>query len=302
MEQYMNKNIGSDKLKNKVAIITGGATGIGEAISHKFCLEGAKIIICGLPSDPVTDVANVINTSGGTAIPFQGDITQEKNAKECIDLAIREFGRLDILINNAGVYLFTGETQDYPIELYEQTVLNNMRSTFMMTKFSLPHLQKFKGNIIATGSEAGLIGHPENSVYGGTKAWIHAFIIGVAVEQAKYSVRANCVCPGAVDTAWTHRESGPMSFKLEKTMISATPMGRRGTVEEIANVFAFLASDEASFVTGALWEVDGGITKAKGAIGLEALGKDVRDEPEGKFIKNLDHTHEGLDNKEYRRS
>lgn len=297
----MKEAIYSGRLKDKVAIITGGATGIGEAIAHKFCHEGAKVVVCGLPSDPVLDVVNVLNTSGGRAFPFHGDITQENTAKDCIEATIKEFGRLDVLVNNAGVYLFTGETQEYPIDLFDQTELNNIRSTFLMTKFALPYLQKSKGNVIATGSEAGIIGHPENTVYGGTKAWIHAFIEGLAVEQAKYSVRANCVCPGPVDTAWTHRQTGPMNFKLEKTMISATPMGRRGTVEEIANVFAFLASDEASFVTGALWEVDGGITKSKGAIGLEAIGKDVRKEPESELMNELGHTHEGLNNKEYRR-
>lgn len=296
----MNQTTG-DRLKNKVAIVTGGGTGIGEAIAHKFSQQGAKVVVCGLKSDPVIDVVNAINASGGNAIPFQGDITKENSAKACIQAAIDEFGKLDVLINNAGVYLFTGETQDYPENFFDETVVNNIRSTFLMTKYALPHLQKTKGNVIATGSEAGIIGHPENTPYGGTKAFIHAFIEGLAVEQAKYSVRANCVCPGPIDTAWTHRESGPMNFKLEKTMISATPMGRRGTVEEVANVFAFLASDEASFVTGALWTVDGGITKAKGAIGLEAIGKDVRKEPEGE-LKKLHHSKEGLDNKDFDRA
>lgn len=288
------------RLQDKIALITGAGTGIGEAIALKFFHEGAKIVACGLKDDPVLDVVNKINSMGGEAVPYQGDLSDESQAKAAVDTAIREFGRLDVLVNNAGVFLFTGETQDYETKFFDETIVNNIRSVFLMTKYALPHLQKSKGNIVAAGSESGMIGLPYNTVYGGTKAWIHSFIEGVAVEQAKYSVRANCVCPGPIDTAWTHRDTGPMTLKLEKTQIAATPMGRRGTVEEVANVYAFLASDEASFVTGALWLVDGGITKSKGPVGLEALGKDVRKEPGGELSEELQHTREGLSNKDYK--
>ena len=147
----------------------------------------------------------------------------------------------------------------------------------------------------AAGSESGFLGIPQNTVYGGTKGWVHAFMRGVAVEQAKYGVRANCVCPGPIDTAWTHRETGPMDRKMEETLIAATPMARRGTPEEVANVYLFLASDEASYVTGALWVVDGGITVAKGPVGLETP-EELREQPEGRL--HLHHSHEGLENKE----
>jgi NAD(P)-dependent dehydrogenase (short-subunit alcohol dehydrogenase family) len=116
---------------------------------------------------------------------------------------------------------------------------------------------------------------------------------GVAVEQAKYGVRANCVCPGAVDTAWTRKETGPMDKKMEDLLIQATPMARRGTPEEIANVYAFLASDEASYVTGALWVVDGGVTVAKGPVGKETP-RELRQEPAGE-LHDLEHAHEGLE-------
>lgn len=287
------------RLQGKVAVITGAGTGIGEAIAHKFFHEGAKIVACGLKTDPVLDVVNKINSMGGKAVPFQGDLSQEETAKAAIDFAISEFGRIDILVNNAGVYLFSGETQDYETKYFDETILNNIRTVFLMTKHALPHLQKSKGNIVAAGSEAGQLGIPNNTPYGGTKAWVHAFIEGVAVEQAKYSVRANCVCPGPIDTAWTHAETGPMDHKMEEGIMAATPMGRRGTVEEIANVYAFLASDEASFVTGALWFVDGGITKSKGPVGLNA-GKEFRHEPEGTYLKDLEHTQDGLKNKDYK--
>jgi enoyl-[acyl-carrier-protein] reductase (NADH) len=113
---------------------------------------------------------------------------------------------------------------------------------------------------------------------------------GVAVEQAKNGVRANCVCPGPVDTAWTHKETGPMSAKMEKQIVEGTPMGRRGTPEEVANVYLFLASDEASFVTGALYFVDGGVTNSKGPHGAEVPSR-LKQEPEGEL--KLKHAMDG---------
>jgi len=283
------------RLADKVAIITGAGTGIGEAIAHKFAKEGAKVVLNGLPDDPIEDVAHSINQYGGTAIAYGGDVSEEAYAQSCVQVALDTYGRLDILVNNAGVFLTNAETEDYPIEDFDRTIRMNIRSAFLMTKYAIPHLRKHNGNIISAGSEAGFNGLAQNTTYGGTKGWMHSFMMGVAVEQAKYGIRANCVCPGPIDTAWTHKSTGPMDSKMEQMLIQATPMARRGTPEEVANVYAFLASDEASYVTGALWLVDGGITPAKGPVGKETpLWK--RFEPEGEL--RLDHSKEGLENKE----
>lgn len=285
------------RLEGKVAIITGAATGIGEAIAHKFAKEGAKVIVNGLPSDPVDEVVAAITKYGGQAVAYVGDVSDENNAQACVQTAINRFGNLHILINNAGVFLVTAEMQDYPIEEFDRTIRMNIRSAFLMTKYALPHLQRTHGNIVCAGSEAGFNGLAKNAPYGGTKGWMHSFIKGVAVEQAKYGVRANCVCPGAIDTAWTHKETGPMDSQMEKTLIQATPMARRGTPEEMANIYAFIASDEASYVTGALWLADGGVTVAKGAVGQETPGS-LRQEPDGEL--RLDHSLEGLQDKNVR--
>ncbi|MDX2228380.1 MAG: SDR family oxidoreductase [Leptolyngbyaceae cyanobacterium bins.349] len=283
------------RLQDKVAIVTGAGTGIGEAIAHKFAKEGAKVIVNGLPDDPIEDVAASIRKYGGVAFAYAGDIAEEAYAQGCVQAAIEAYGKLDILINNAGVFLAIAETDKYPIEDFDRTLRNNIRSCFLMTKFALPYLQKTNGNIVSTGSEAGFNGHPQNTPYGGTKAWIHSFMMGVAVEQAHYGIRANCVCPGPIDTAWTHKETGPMDKQMETMLVQGTPLARRGTPEEVANVFAFLASDEASYVTGALWLVDGGMTPAKGPIGKQTpFWKRV--EPDGEL--RLDHSKEGLENKE----
>jgi NAD(P)-dependent dehydrogenase (short-subunit alcohol dehydrogenase family) len=285
----------SRRLEGKVAIVTGAGTGIGEAIAHKFAKEGAKVVVNGLPDDPIADVAHSINQYGGEAIAYGGDVSEEAYAQACVQAAIDTYGRLDILVNNAGVFLTNAETEDYPVEDFDRTIRMNIRSAFLMTKYAIPHLRKHNGNIISAGSEAGFNGLAQNTPYGGTKGWMHSFMMGVAVEQAKYGIRANCVCPGAIDTAWTHKNTGPMDSKMEKMLIQATPMARRGTPEEIANVYAFLASDEASYVTGALWLADGGVTPAKGPVGKETpFWK--RMEPDGEL--RLDHAKDGLENKE----
>src|SRR5437588_1844013 len=284
----------SGRLQSKVAIITGAGTGIGEAIAHKFAREGANIIVSGLPDDPIEDVARAIREKGGEAIPKAGDVSDENSAWACIELALSRFKRIDILINNAGVFLDNAMTEDYPLEDFDRTIRMNIRSAFMMTRFSLPHLQKTRGNIVSAGSESGMIGLAQNTTYGGTKGWMHAFMRGVAVEQAQNGVRANCVCPGPIDTAWTHKETGPMEKQMETALIQATPLARRGTTEEVANVYAFLASDEASYVTGALYFVDGGTTIAKGPVG-DLVPQRLRRGPKGEL--DLEHSREGLRNK-----
>src|SRR2546430_1718799 len=261
---------GKRQLEDKVAIVTGGGTGIGEAICRKFSREGAKVVVSGFPDDPINDVVSAILNEGGEAIPFAADISDDKNARECVSAAINRYGKLDVLVNNAGVLVVGAKTDDTPMEKFDEQIRCNVRSAFMMTKYALPHLRISRRNIISAGSEAGMNGESGATSYGGTQGFLHAFMCGVAVEQARFGVRANCVCPGPIDTAWTHKETGAVDEEIEKALISATPLGRRGTPEEVANVYAFLASDSASYVTGALWLVDGGITAGKGPVGALA--------------------------------
>jgi NAD(P)-dependent dehydrogenase (short-subunit alcohol dehydrogenase family) len=282
------------RLRNKVAIVTGGGTGIGEAVAFKFAREGAKVLVAGLPDDPVDDVAARIAADGGAAASYKGDLAEETQAKACVQAALDTFHRLDILINNAGVLDAAATVDAFPTDKFDAMIRNNIRTAFLMTKLALPHLQQTRGTIISAGSEAGWNGTPQATPYGGTKAFLHAFMKGVAVEQAANGVRANCVCPGPIDTAWTHHETGVMDEATEAGFIAATPLGRRGTPEEIANVYAFLASDEASYVTGALWLVDGGITPAHGNVGA-LVPKAVAREP--RTTLPLAHSRDGNRNK-----
>lgn len=282
------------RLDGKVAIVTGAGTGIGEAIAHKFAAEGARVLAAGLPDDPVIDVVNAIRAAGGIAEAFTGDLADELKAEECVARAVEAFGTLDILINNAGVFPEIAECQDHSVEAFDYILRNNIRTAFLMTKYALPLLQKTRGVVISTGSEAGEVGEPTAAPYGGSKGFLHAFMRGVAYEQGKYGVRANCVCPGPIDTAWTHKETGPMNAQMEKQTLAGTVLGRRGTPEEMANVFAFVASDEASFMTGALVFADGGTTIAKGGPGEQAKSF-VKEQPKPSLP--LKHSHDGLKNK-----
>ncbi|HEX4074889.1 MAG TPA: SDR family NAD(P)-dependent oxidoreductase [Candidatus Acidoferrales bacterium] len=283
------------RLKDKVAIITGAGTGIGEAIAHKFAREGARVLLAGLPGDPVKDVEIAIIELGHESGVYLGDLAEEAHARACVDAAVQRFGRIDVLVNNAGIFIANAETDAYRVEDFERTIRANIRTAFLMTKFALPHLQKTRGNVLFTGSEAGINGSAMFTPYGASKAFLHAFAKGVALEQAKYGVRANCVCPGAIDTAWTRGPGGPLSPEIQDTIDPGVPLGRRGTPEEMANIFAFLASDEASYITGALLLADGGVTPAKGAPGA-MVPAELRQAPKGEL--SLSHSHDGLHGKE----
>ena len=242
-----------------MVIVTGAGSGIGAAIASKFAAEGAKVVINGLSTDPILEVERDICENGGTCVVYAGDVAEEERARACVQMAIEKFGQLDILVSNAGTPMLGAPIHKYDINQFDKLIARNVRSMFLMTRFAIPYLQKTAGNIVATGNEVGTLGMADNTPYGGAKGFVHAFIKGVAVEQAKYGIRANCVCPGPID-----KLSKEADTDAEQQSVANTPMGRRGTAEEVANVFTFLASDMASYVTGALWVVDGGTTIGKG--------------------------------------
>lgn len=278
------------RLLNKVAVVTGGATGIGEAIVKKFAREGAHVFLIGMPQDPVAEVQQEVIADGGVCEIFIGDISEEKDARDAATKCLEVFGLANILVNNAGVFPVFGPAEDYPLEAFDNMIKNNVRTNFLMTKFFLPDLQKTKGNIVNLGSVSGLLGQPNITPYGGTKGYIHAVTRGIANEQAANGVRVNAVCPGPVDTAWTRKEHGPMTMKDEMMLKVTVPMGRRGTPEEMANAACFLASDEASYITGHLLFVDGGMHSGYGPLGMQADSR-LSAQPGGEL--DLQHSYEG---------
>lgn len=272
-----------NRLKDKIAIVAGAGTGIGEAVAKKFAAEGAKVVVCSLPGDPIEDVVSNIREHGGQAAGFAGDVSEVDNAQACTRVALEEFGKLDVLVLTAGVYQEMAMTEDFTVEGFDYMLKMNVRSAFLMAKYALPHIQKTRGCLIFTGSEAGTLGQPDCTPYGGTKAFHIALARGIAAEQAPKGVRANVVCPGPTWTSW-HQTDGPtgMTPAMEKQIRSSVPLGRHASTEEVANVYCFLASDEASFVTGALYFVDGGISIGRGNVGAQ-VPDDLRHRPNGKL-------------------
>lgn len=244
-----------------------------------------------LPGDPVEDVVSSIKRQRGKAVAFEGDLSDPQNAQACVDLAVKTFKKIDVVVNNAGVVLISDETDKISDEAFERTMQNNVYSMFYVTRAALPHLKKSKGVLLATSSVAGLKGEPGDSVYGGTKGFINAFMQGVATEQAKHGIRVNCVLPGVIDTAMTRSARTLMTKKEEQSMTDDIPMQRRGTPEEIANAFAFLASDLSTYMTGALMVVDGGYTTGWG--GVDDVPSKLRTKPKGSLDKVLKHSHDG---------
>ena len=282
--------LGRMMMANKVAIVTGGATGIGEAICKVFAQSGAAVVVNGLPGDPVDEVVSEIARDGGRAARHVADVGTPAGAASAIATAVEQFGQLDTVVANAGLFPELAELDKFPLERFEELLHSNIRGVYLIVRAALPELQKTQGSIVAIGSEAGLLGQPEIVSYGATKGWVTAFIRGVAAEQAKYGVRANIVAPGPIDTEMTRPSKGNMSVKNAFMAVKSVPLGRRGTPEEVANVCLFLASGLATFVTGGIYTVDGGATASGGMPGLQAKSE-AKTAPDGTV--ELEHQHEG---------
>lgn len=228
----------NERLRDKVAIVTGAATGIGKVIARAVAREGAKVVVCGLAGEPVDEVVKALRRRGWAAVGFAGDVSREETAQACVARAIEAFGQLDILINNAnGVDSNSADGQIMPSEV---------RGALLMTKYALPHLQRTRGSIVSTGA-------PKCMTAPGTEAWMHALMRGVAVEQAQHGIRANCVCVAPGEVA----EALPAASDADEEMppCEAT-RARRASARRIAEVYCFLASEEARFVSGALFVVE----------------------------------------------
>ena len=284
------KRDGNGLLAGKVAVVTGGAAGIGEAICKVFAQHGASVVVNGLPGDPVEEVVAEIRKEGGNAIGYTADVGTAAGAEGCVQAARETYGRLDVLIANAGLFPDLVEVQEFPVQRFEELLQSNIRGVFHSVRAAIPALRETKGAIVAAASEAAVHGVPEAASYSATKGWIAAFIRAVAVEQAKYGIRANVVAPGPIDTEMTRPSKGKMNTKTAIMAVKSVPLGRRGTPEEVANVYLFLASDLASYVTGAQYAVDGGSTAGSGMPGLEAK-RDAKTPPEGTV--ELEHQYDG---------
>ncbi len=240
----------SGRLYKKVAIVTGGAAGVGLAICRRFAREGANVVVACGDTEAIDGVVIAISREGGIAVGYYGDLTSEAGAQACVEKAIGTFGKLDVLVNTAGLSPLSIDTASYSLADFNRTIELGMRAAFLMTRASLPYLWQTRGCILTAGAEAGNIGAPQDTLWGATLGWLHAFTRSVALEQAPRGVRANCVCAYAND----FYETAGGTVELPSTAAVDHP----ATVDEIANAYVFLASDEARSISGSLFSVGGG--------------------------------------------
>lgn len=247
------------RLKDKVALVTGAAQGIGEAIARKFAGEGAAVVIADLKDEQGKKVASDIERAGGRAYFLHLDVTQEADWKQAVSAVIDRSGRLDILVNNAGISKRM-PLEEFPVEVWDQMMAVNVRGVFLGMKTAIPHMKKQGGGcIINMSSIAGMIGHKTSSIaYIASKAAVNMMSKGVAVQFAKENIRVNTIHPCTVATPLV--EDLFRNPEMKKARFEEVPMGRIATEEDVANAALFLASDEASFITGVSLPVDGGLT------------------------------------------
>ncbi|MFV5697945.1 SDR family oxidoreductase [Flavobacterium sp. ZT3R17] len=242
--------------KNKVAIVTGGSSGIGKATALAFAKKGAKVVIVDWKENDET--MNLIKDSGGEAIFIKCDVSKTADVKVMVEKTIAAFGRLDYAFNNAGIEGIAASTQDCTEENWDKTIGVNLKGIWLCMKYEIPEiLKQGKGVIVNCSSVAGLVGFPGLPAYVASKHGVVGLTKTAALECAKLGIRVNAVCPGVIQTPMIDRLTGKTKEAVEQ-FTGLEPVGRFGQPEEIANAVVWMCSDEASFITGHAMAVDGG--------------------------------------------
>lgn len=248
------------KLYGKVAVITGGSSGIGRASASLFAREGAKVVIAARGTESGEETVRMIREAGGEAVFVKTDVSKAADVKSMIKIAIDNYGQLDILFNNAGFEGELGYLHELTEENWDRVIDGNLKGVFLGMKYGIPEMLKRGGGVIVnTASTAGLGDHAYMSVYCASKGGVIRLTMTAALEYASQNIRINCICPGGILTPMVERIS------LDEEVCKRArwlPIGRLGTPEEAAQAALFLASSESSFITGACLPVDGGFAAA----------------------------------------
>ena len=246
------------RLQDKIAVITGGANGQGAAEANLFASEGAAVLIADIREDLADDVVSNIESLGGTAQFVYLDVRNDQQWEELVENTVKEFGKIDILVNNAAI---SGSQPDLLSTIeYDKLMEVNAKGTFLGMKNCLPvMLNQKSGSIVNISSHAAFVGQEYVHMgYSGSKAAVRTMTKSAAIQYAKHNVRVNSVHPGMMPPMLT--SAGTADPEMRKKMVEEIPMGRAGKVEEVAYTVLFLASDEASYITGTQIIVDGGTT------------------------------------------
>jgi len=248
------------RLQDKVALITGGTSGIGEATALLFAKEGAKVAITGRNEERGAGVLARIKQNGGDAIFLRADVRLANDCQRVVEETLRAFGRLDILFNNAGVFYAQTAIECSEKEWDEQIDVN-LKGTFLMSKFALPAMIAQKSGVIINNSSGwGIVGGDHAVAYCASKGGVVLMTKAMAIDHGAQGIRVNCICPGDVETPMLPADAKMRGLKWEDYIAGCAkrPLGRVGTADEIARAVLFLASDDSSFMTGAALVVDGG--------------------------------------------
>ncbi|OIK15769.1 short-chain dehydrogenase [Bacillus sp. MUM 116] len=248
------------RLDNKVAIITGGGTGIGKETALLFAKEGAKVVITDINQESGIQTVKDIQTNGGEALFVHHDVSNEEDWKKVAEETINTFGKVDVLFNNAGIYIIK-PVAEIELEEWNRLMAINVTGVFLGMKHIMPLMAKQnKGSVINASSIAGLAGAPGHVLYGASKGAVRIMTKDAAMEYASAQVRVNSIHPGYIDTGmadYASEVSGDTKEELGKNLF---PLGHLGSVKDVANTVLFLASDESAFSTGAEFVIDGGAT------------------------------------------
>ena len=248
------------RLKDKVAIVTGGASGFGKGIAERFAQEGASVIVADLNGDAAAQVAEAIRDQGGAAKPVEADVTSGDDVKAMVEAATAGFGGLDIVVNNAGIPQRNQPMLEVDEETFDRIFQVNCKSLYLAAIHAVPVLRERGGGVmINTASTAALRPRPGLVWYNGSKGAAVTLTKSMAIELAPDNIRVNALCPVAGDTPMLGEFlGGEVTNEMYTKFVETVPIGRLSTPRDLANASVFLASDEADFLTGVCLEVDGG--------------------------------------------
>jgi NAD(P)-dependent dehydrogenase (short-subunit alcohol dehydrogenase family) len=245
------------KLAGKVAL-TGAGSGLGRAASLIFASEGAAVAAVDVNEEAANETARQIAAQGGQSLAVRADVSSDQDADAMVAATIARFGRLDVLYNNAGIEGEAAFLAQFSSAAFDRVIAVNLKGVFLGMKAALPHMVQRGGSIINTASMAATIAQKGGAAYCAAKAGVVALTKVAALEYARYNVRVNCICPGAVETPMLERLAAHHGATPKQVFANVAAVGRAASPEEIAKVALFLASDDSSYATGSVFQIDGG--------------------------------------------